>query len=366
MKNFFPYIVLTSALSLAGIAAYYSIFGLSRLFSAQANAVIIMATALELSKLITATFLHRFWKRLNVLLKIYLTTAVVTLMMITSLGIYGFLTSAYQTTSDELKILDTQVSMIEMKKSRYQLQLDDYSNEKSQLANSITELTKGLSNNKIQYRDKVSGKIITTTSSRTRKVLQGQLNDFKIQRNKVTLKIESLTDSVTKLDVQILNLATNNSVVAEVGPLKYISKITNMDMDNIVNYFVLAFIFVFDPLAVLLLISANKAFELVSNKTTINKDQKLEEGWLDELQSDSKKYDNFTSDGFRPPHPSDAEEWDEDQIEKRVDIIGQNGNDGLHYTSGSIEKENIYKEENEESIQSEKDPLERTSNAYWS
>ena len=128
---------------MAGCAAYYSVYGLSKLFSAQAFAVIIMASILEASKLVTATYLHRYWKKLNILLKSYLTIAVVILMMITSLGIYGFLTSAYQTTSDELNILDKQISVIEMKRERFDEQLQNYSNEKNQLATSISELTKG-------------------------------------------------------------------------------------------------------------------------------------------------------------------------------------------------------------------------------
>lgn len=274
MKKYFPYLVLISALALAVCAAYYSVYGLSKLFSAQAFAVIIMASILEGSKLVTATYLHRYWKKLNILLKSYLTIAVIVLMAITSLGIYGFLTSAYQTTSDELTILDKQISVIEMKKDRFQEQLESYAIEKNQLANSITELTKGLSNNKIQYRDRETNQIITTTSTSTRRVLQKQLDDFKIQRDKVSLKIESLTDSITKLDLQVLDINSNSEVTSEVGPLKYISNVTKLPMDNIVNYFVLAFIFVFDPLAVLLLISANKAFELKENVIEEIKDEK--------------------------------------------------------------------------------------------
>ena len=150
MKRSFPYVVLISSLTLAVSAAYYSVFGISKLFSAQAIAVAIMAGALEAAKLITATYLHRYWKYLNLLFKTYLTSAVVILMFITSLGIYGFLTSAYQTTANDLFIMDKQIAVIEMKKQRFQDQLNGYTNEKVMLANSISELTKGLSNNKIQ------------------------------------------------------------------------------------------------------------------------------------------------------------------------------------------------------------------------
>jgi predicted lactoylglutathione lyase len=216
MNRIFSYTVLIISLSLAGSAAYYSVFGISKLFSAQAVAVAIMAGTLEAAKLITATYLHRFWKKINWLMKTYLTSAVVILMFITSLGIYGFLTSAYQTTANELSIMDKEITIINLKKQRYQEQLNGYVQEKTQLANSITELTKGLSNNKVQWRDKETGQILTSTSSSTRKVLTSQLNDMKQQRNKVSLKIESLTDSVTSLDLNILDIESNSTVTNEI------------------------------------------------------------------------------------------------------------------------------------------------------
>ena len=95
MAKRFPYIVLAAAFSLAASAAYYSVFGLSKLFASQATAVIILASTLEISKLITASYLHRYWNTISGLMKIYLTTAVVILMAITSLGIYGFLASKF-------------------------------------------------------------------------------------------------------------------------------------------------------------------------------------------------------------------------------------------------------------------------------
>ena len=307
MKRVFPYLVLIAALALASSAAYYSVYGISKLFSAQAIAVAIMAGTLEASKLIAATYLHRYWKKINFLFKFYLTTAVLILMFITSIGIYGFLTASYQTTANELFVMDKEIAVIEMKKSRYQEQLNGYIEEKNQLANSITELTKGLSNNKVQWKDKETGKILTSTSSSTRRVLKSQLDDFKIQRNNVSKKIESLTDSVTKLDIQVLDIQSNSTITNEIGPLKYVSELLHRPMNQIVNWFILIFIFVFDPLAVVLLIAANKAFDITSSKINI---EKKEDDEKDEFQ-DLK--------------------WDEEETDKRMDIIGQNGNEGLHY-----------------------------------
>ena len=265
VKNFFSkrtgfgFLMVFSTLSLAGTAAYYSVFGLSSLFAGAKFEVIIMASALELAKLIVASYLHNHWSKLGLLLKSYLTLGVTILMIITSAGIYGFLTSAYQTTADQLTIVDKQVAVVEMKRDRFSESLEGYKIERNQLNGSITELTKGLSNNTIQYTDSL-GRIITTTSSSTRRVLNSQLDDMKEQRNRVSIKMESVTDSITKLELQILDLESNNEVAAEIGPLRYMAKITGKSMDVIVNWFTLMIVFVFDPMAIAMVIAVNKFF----------------------------------------------------------------------------------------------------------
>jgi len=256
-KNGFGFLMVFSTLSLAGTAAYYSVFGLSSLFAGAKTEVIIMASALELAKLVVASYLHNHWSKLGWILKSYLTLGVGILMIITSAGIYGFLTSAYQTTADELTIIDKQVAVVEMKRDRFSEQLADYKLEKTQLNNNISELSKGLSNNKIQYKDTL-GNIITTTSSSTRRVLTTQLNDMKEQRNKVSIKMETLTDSITSLDLKVLDMESNNEVAAEIGPLRYMADITNKPMATIVNWFTLMIVCVFDPLAIAMVLAVNK------------------------------------------------------------------------------------------------------------
>ena len=110
----------------------------------------------------------------------------------------------------------------------------------------------------IQYRDSETGEIITTTSSSTRRVLTDQLEDMKGQRTIVSERMEALTDSITKLDLQILDLESNNEVAAEIGPLRYMAEITGKPMNIIVNWFTLLIVFVFDPLAIAMVIAVNK------------------------------------------------------------------------------------------------------------
>ena len=265
MKKFFPILILTAALSLATVAAYYSVFGISKLFSSQASAVILMAGILEVSKLITASYLERFWKSIHWLRKTYLVTALIALMAITSLGIYGFLVSAYQETSYKMQAVDKQVEVQAKKRDRYKQQIIGISQEQQGINTQIIELSESLGNNVIQYTNS-EGQVITTQSSATRKIIQQQLNAQTSRRDSIAIKQDALNDSITKFDLQILDLETNSEVAAEIGPLKYVAKITGKDTDQVVNWFILVFIFVFDPLAIMLLISANKILHENSKK----------------------------------------------------------------------------------------------------
>lgn len=252
-----------AALFVAFNAAFFSVTGLSKLFAGSAFAVILMASSLEFAKLIAASFLHNYWKKISIWLKTYLTIGVVILIIITSGGIYGFLTSAYQATADKLEIVDKEAGLIQLKVDRFQEQLDLLVDERNTLATSITDLSRGLSNNVVQYKDEESGQIITSTSSSNRRTLETQLNGATSRRDLISTQIEALTDSVTRLEVQILEIQSSNEDLAgEVGPLKFMAEATGKSMNTIVNWFALFIIFVFDPLAVTLVIAFNTAIKI--------------------------------------------------------------------------------------------------------
>jgi len=260
MTKQFPYIVLAAAFSLAASAAYYSVFGLSKLFASQATAIIILASTLEISKLITASYLHRYWSEITRLMRIYLTTAVIILMAITSLGIYGFLASSYQDTAYRLQNLETIVANQETKRDRFQTQLDAVTREKQAVDKNVIQLTSALSNNQNRYVD-AKGNQIVKTDAGNRKAYEKQL-DISTQRlQELTKRETALSDSVTAIDLKITDLQTTSTVASEVGPLKYIAKITGKSMDTVVNWLIVMLILVFDPLAIILLISANKALQ---------------------------------------------------------------------------------------------------------
>lgn len=257
MAKRFPYIVLAAAFSLAASAAYYSVFGLSKLFSSQFLAVTILAGTLETSKLITASYLQRSWSTLSNFIRIYLTTAVVILMCITSLGIYGFLVSAYQDTAYKFETLENLISNYNIKQSRFEIQLKNATQEKETVNKNIQQLTNALSTNRIQYTD-INGNQVIKTSTENRKAYERQL-EFSTQRlDQLSRRESALSDSVTAIETKITDLQTSSDVAVEIGPLKYISKITGKSMDTVVNWLIIALIIVFDPLAIMLLIVANK------------------------------------------------------------------------------------------------------------
>jgi hypothetical protein len=250
-----------AALFIASAAAFFSVTGLSKLFAGASTAVILMASSLEFGKLISAGFLYNYWDKINKALRAYLLIGVGVLIIITSAGIYGFLTSAYQVTADQLGVVDKQTEVVNLKKSRFEEQLKSYNDEKIQLTQTISALSGGLSNNVQTYKDK-NGNILSSSSSANRRVLTTQLNEAKEQRNKVDEKIEVLTDSITKLELKVLDVQQSSEVAGEVGPLKFMAEITGKPMSTIVNWFALLIIFVFDPLAVTLVIAFNTALKI--------------------------------------------------------------------------------------------------------
>jgi len=256
-ERIFPFIIALSALSVSASAAFYSVFGLSHLFAGASTQVIIMAGALEVAKLVVASLLYQYWDKINKLLRAYFIIATFILMVITSGGIYGYLSGAYQETSTQSEFLDRQVAIIDSKRTRFIEQRDD-------LKLTVKELTTALSNpTMIQYVDKESGQLVTTTSSRQRKSLESRLNASKID-------LDMVTDSISALDIRVLDAQINNESARELGPLKYMSTLTGQPMATIVNWFMMLIIFVFDPLAIAMVVAANMAFEQLKIKTKEN------------------------------------------------------------------------------------------------
>ena len=320
-KRAFPFIIALSALSVSISAAFYSVSGLSKLFAGAAVAVIIMTTSLEVAKLVIASLLYQYRKTLPKLLKYYLTIAAVVLVLITSMGIYGFLSSAYQETATKAGNVDAQIALVEVKRDNIQGQLSIYNEEKTSINNAVADLRSGLSNNVISYTD-TSGNVVTTTSSSTRRALEKQLDQAMGRQTELNSKLDGLNEQLFNYETEIVEISTNSELAGELGPLKYLSGLTGIPMDKIINWLLLTIVFVFDPLAIALVIAANFAFEQIRSKTReniygeeVDEDDDSDEEWGDLDETEEPEYD---LEGI--PEEEDTFEFD-------LNVVEQGGNE---------------------------------------
>jgi hypothetical protein len=311
-ERIFPFLIATSALSVSASAAFYSVSGLSKLFAGASLAVIIMAGSLEVAKLVIASLLYQYRKTLPLGLKIYLTSAAAVLVLITSMGIYGFLSAAYQETANKAGNIDAQIALVETKRDNTREQLGVYNAEKESINKAVADLRSGLSNNVIQYTD-ANGNQVTTTSSSTRRALEKQLDQAVERQNEINLKVDNLNTQLFGYETEIVEIKTGNDIAGELGPLKYLSGLTGIPMDQIINYLLLIIIFVFDPLAISLVIAANFAFERLK-KTDNNEEQKEMKifSWFKKKQEEPviEEVENEGSDIYTQEDFDEFNEWD--------------------------------------------------------
>ncbi len=294
MKNkLFPSIIAIAALLVSGSAAFYSVFGLSKLFAGASTEVLIMAGSLEFAKLVVASLLYQYWDTINKILRTYLSVAVIVLMIITSGGIYGFLSGAYQETATKSEFLDKSLLVLQTKQNRFEENKTDLSLEKTQLNTTITDLRTSLSSPaQVSYYSEEAGEVITTTSSSTRKALQKELDATILERNSLNIQLEAVQDSIMRIDTELLDLEINNEEQRELGPLKYLSETTGKDMGQVVNWFLLLIIFVFDPLAIAMVVAANFAFAQIGPKT-VTREQVMNELDAEKNSEKVEQKENF-------------------------------------------------------------------------
>ena len=291
MKFKLKYAMLGLALAVAGCAAYFSVWGLSQLFAGASTAVIIMASVLELGKIVTTTALHTYWNKLAKALRVYLAISVVILMIITSAGIYGFLSNAYQSTANKLEIHEGELGVLEAKKGTFEKSVAD--NQK--LIDTKTKRLDQLSN----LRSNQEARMDNSASNRARNSVRSDIKSADIEIQKLNTEIDALNaknivlaDSINAYNVKAIELKSGSQVAAEVGPLKYIAQLTGIPMASVVNYLILLLIFVFDPLAVALVLITNRVFELEREKPEepiVDKTKEVLEDIVEELNNEEEK-----------------------------------------------------------------------------
>jgi len=226
-SRFFTPLLGLSALFVAFNAAFFSVFGLSKLFAGATSSVIMMASSLEFAKLVTAAYLYRYWDNINSIMRAYLLVGVITLILITSAGIFGFLSNAYQGATIDF---EKQSTTLIYKEDRLEQLVEDKVYLKDELKQSIAALPDNFPTAKRKLREEYNPKVLS-------------IND----------QILDVKQDISDLKVGMVQTGV------DVGPAIYIARAFETDIDTVVKFFIFILIFVFDPLAVSLVVAYNVA-----------------------------------------------------------------------------------------------------------
>jgi hypothetical protein len=262
------------AIGLAVCSGYYSIFGISKLFSGGSWSIIGMAAMLELSKLVVVSFLHDHFKTLKTIFKFYLMSAAVVLMAITSIGVYGYLTNSYQETAKVIYKTQNEITLLDQKKKLFEeqkVQLDKAVEDKNTRLKSLDQIRLSQQN---AYTQQLTQKRGTGGLTKNIASVDKSSENLNSDISTLTQKSFALSDSIANIEQLKLSLS-NETFSSELGPLLYLSRITGIPMDVVVNWFIIILVIVFDPLAVSLVIAANHLSSKEKQQETLDELSKI-------------------------------------------------------------------------------------------
>ena len=245
----FPIILLLTALAISGIAGYFSIMGLTYIFSASPTPILVMGAALEVGKLVTASYVYRQWDSINTLMKTYFITSVVVLSLLTSIGIFGFLSKAH---SDQNLVSGDVMAKITIYDEKIKTSKDNIDANRKAL----------------KQMDEAVDQVMARSSSETgaEKAVNIRRSQQK-ERVRLQSEIQAEQKTIASLSEERAPIAAEvRKVEAEVGPIKYIAAFIygatdTSILEKAVSWMILLIIGVFDPLAILLVIGANSMLQ---------------------------------------------------------------------------------------------------------
>lgn len=268
LTSFFPRLVLFFGLSLSIMAAYYSIWGIQGLFGGAMSVGILMGM-LEASKLVMTTFLFRYWHRCNHILKIYSLISILILMVITSTGIGGGLISLYQKSSIQNKILSQKIELIESQKVTYNSELEQYKKKiefSTQIRNSQEKRLNDALQNESITKNIVQLQEIQSAAS---DFINKTDNDI-IEQNK---NIQVTRNSISELDKTIFNIKLESYQQKDILTFQFVADIFGTTISKVVKWLIIILIFVFDPLAICMLMAYNTIiFDINADSGVVSSD----------------------------------------------------------------------------------------------
>ena len=310
--NWLKYLVGFSALIIAGCAAYFSVTGLGVLFSGAAVSVMVMASALEVAKLVAATYLKQEWDTIKGFNKWYLTSAVALLMLITSAGIFGYLSNAFQAQSLQLQQVDREVLVYTTKIDQNTAQINQLNTQLGQLSSTQSQ---------ILDKGKVNSRLLRSIDNKDKQTAQ------------INKKIENLQTENAKNNEEINKIKVSNlDLEKEVGGFRFIAEAFGMELKNVVKFFIFLIVIVFDPLAVALIIAFNGLI--------LDKKKKQKQLITEIMKNDQKMglYDNL-----------------DELMEKNYEIYGDSGKNSTIKEENEVIVENIVNENEKNEINEKKE-----------
>ena len=304
-NNWLKYLVALSAILIAGSAAYFSVTGLGVLFSGAAIAVMVMASSLEFAKLVSATYLKQRWDEIKGFNKWYLSFAVGVLMLITSAGIFGYLSNAFQQQNLALQQVERQIAVHTSK-------IEQNNSQITQLSTQITEANSN--QGKILDNGKVNSRLLRSIDNRDKQI--SKLND----------KISKLQEDNAKENEEINKIKTSNlNLEKEVGGFRFVAEAFGVELNTVVKFFIILIVIVFDPLAIALVIAFNQLIMITKKNDEEEVDVKdvvEESAKLKLSENDLKKLEEVL---LNPPLPNEklkeaAKRYSDEVREKHTHI----------------------------------------------
>lgn len=283
----FTLLLALSAITVAGMAAFFSVYGIAKLFAGSLIPVAIMAGSLELAKLVTASFLYRYWRKVRWHLKTYFSLGVLILMIITSAGIVGYLTNSYQGTTVNLERQQTRLDLLESEASRLTQDKERLQTEKEQYQTALSQEMQGLVfTEETRFLD-------TKRRKEAVQRFQPLIDERETRIQEINDKLITMQSNISDLKLEMIDTGV------DIGPLVYLARLFNTSMDTVVKYFIFMIIFVFDPLAVALVIATNMVME--------EDKRKAEEESAQKISADEPKKEYDFSESTPSPYTPNAE-----------------------------------------------------------
>lgn len=255
------------AIVLAVTVAYVSISGLLTVFSGAGVIGLIFFSAIEISKIVATSAIHTYGKKIGWVYNALLSLGIIIAMGITSMGVYGFLSSGYEKNSAKSDNVTRKITLIDDQIKLKEKSRESVNTQLLQTQNSITQLRTALGNN-TQSRVDRKGNVITTSSAANRKAFESQLKLATESEQRLSKDLSVIDSTINVLSEEKLTIESEEATTNELGPLKYLSEITGSSMDNVMKWFILLLIFIGDPMAILMIIIFNKIINEESSEGT--------------------------------------------------------------------------------------------------